>query len=114
MTSSMAAILQSTTACARNILECPLKSTINFESNSVLFFHSKMKGAKNQEPKSPSEVKPEAPWGNSTFEAESREVNPTSEYSTTYYAKFRGSLISNRAKFLLLRLKVRLTGRISG
>ena len=53
-----------------------------------------MKGAKNQEPKSPSEVKPEAPWGNSTFEAESREVNPTSEYSTTYYAKFRGSLVS--------------------
>ena len=42
-----------------------------------------MKGAKGTE----KEVKPEAPWGNSTFEAEAKEVKPTSEYSTTYYAK---------------------------
>ena len=43
-----------------------------------------MKGAKGTQEK---EVKPEAPWGNSTFEAEAKEVSPTSEYSTTYYAK---------------------------
>ena len=41
------------------------------------------RGAKRDE----SVTKPEAPWGNSTFEAEARDFSPSSEYSTTYYAK---------------------------
>ena len=34
-----------------------------------------------------AKARPEAPWGNSTFEAEAKDFTPSSEYSTTYYVK---------------------------
>ena len=57
-----------------------------------------MKGAKGTE-SGEREVKPEAPWGNSTFEAEAKEVSPTSEYSTTYYAKPANCKVSLAVSF---------------
>ena len=38
-------------------------------------------------PPTNAKARPEAPWGNSTFEAEAKDFMPASEYSTTYHAK---------------------------
>ena len=46
----------------------------------------KIMGRQNKE-KANSKARPEAPWGNSTFEAEAKDFSPSSEYSTTYYVK---------------------------